>query len=139
MTAGTIAGLLDECAASRPDRPLLRDVSGATLTVSEVAALSTAATRWLWDVGVRPGMTVAWQLPSHVNAALVMLALAHANVTQAPVLHLYRAREVCTALHVAQADILLVDESTVADTPAGVRTGTSHSTSCARSSTDADS
>jgi cyclohexanecarboxylate-CoA ligase len=122
VTAGTIAGLLDECAASRPDRPLLRDISGATLTVSEVAALSSAATRWLWDVGVRQGMTVSWQLPSHVNAAVVMLALARTPVAQAPVLHLYRAREVCTAVEVAKADILLVDESTVANTPAGVRT-----------------
>ncbi|TPG36599.1 class I adenylate-forming enzyme family protein [Mycolicibacterium hodleri] len=120
--AGTIADLLDEGAACRPDRPLLLDVSGATLTLSEVAALSTAATRWLWDVGVRPGMTVAWQLPSDVKAAVVMLALARTPVVQAPVLHLYRAREVRTAIEVAGADILLVDESTVANTPAGVRT-----------------
>jgi cyclohexanecarboxylate-CoA ligase len=121
-TAGTIAGLLDECAVSRPDRPLLRDVSGETLTVGEVAALSTAATRWLWDVGVRPGMTVAWQLPSHVNAAVVMLALARTPVVQAPILHLYRAREVCTAVDVAKADVLLVDGSTIANASAGVRT-----------------
>ncbi|MDT5312708.1 MAG: cyclohexanecarboxylate-CoA ligase [Mycobacterium sp.] len=120
--AGTIAGLLDECAVSRPDRPLLRDAAGATLTVSEVAALSSVATRWLWDAGVRPGMTVAWQLPSHVNAAVLMLALARTPVVQAPVLHLYRAREVRTAVDVAGADILLVDESTVANTPGKVRT-----------------
>ena len=76
MTAGTIAGLLDECAAGRPDRPLLRDVAGQTLTVSQFAGLASAAAGWLADAGVRSGMTVAWQLPSHVNAALVMLALA---------------------------------------------------------------
>jgi cyclohexanecarboxylate-CoA ligase len=122
VTAGTIAGLLDDCAASRPDRPLLLDVSGATLTVSEVAALSSAATRWLWEQGVRAGMTVAWQLPSSVNAALVMLALARAAVVQAPVLHLYRTREVGTALEVARADVLLVDESTVDNAPTGART-----------------
>jgi acyl-CoA synthetase (AMP-forming)/AMP-acid ligase II len=122
VTAGTIAELLDECAVSRPDRPLLIDVSGSTLTVSEVAALSSAATRWLWDHGVRPGMTIAWQLPSTVNAAVVMLALARTCVVQAPVLHLYRTREVCAVVDVARADILLVDETTVANTPAGVRT-----------------
>ncbi|MBJ7336444.1 AMP-binding protein [Mycolicibacterium sp.] len=122
MTAGTIAELLDECVVSRPDRPLLRDVSGATLTVGEVGALSTAATRWLWDVGVRPGMTVAWQLPSHVSAAVVMLALARAAVVQAPVLHLYREREVRSAVDVAKADVLLVDDSTLANTPRGLRT-----------------
>jgi acyl-CoA synthetase (AMP-forming)/AMP-acid ligase II len=120
VTARTIAGLLDECAASRPDRPLLRDVDGVTWTVSEVAHLAWAAARWLRDAGVHPGMTVAWQLPSHVNAAVVMLGLARMSVVQAPVLHLYRAREVCAAVDVARADILFVDESTAASAPPGV-------------------
>jgi cyclohexanecarboxylate-CoA ligase len=42
VTAGTIAGLLDERAAGRPDRPLLRDVDGETLTTSQVAGLASA-------------------------------------------------------------------------------------------------
>ena len=124
MTACTIAGLLDECAASRPTRPLLRDVAGTTLTVAEVATLSSAAVRWLADAGVRPGMTVAWQLPSDINAAVVMLALARMPVVQAPVIHLYRLREVCAAVEVADADILLVDASTAANAAAGMRTVT---------------
>jgi acyl-CoA synthetase (AMP-forming)/AMP-acid ligase II len=120
VTAGTIAGLLDECAAGRPDRPLLRGVDGETLTVSQVAGLASAAAEWLRDAGVRPGMTVAWQLPSHVNAAVVMLALTRMSVVQAPVLHLYRRREVCAAVDVARADILLVDESTAANAAPGI-------------------
>jgi acyl-CoA synthetase (AMP-forming)/AMP-acid ligase II len=122
VTAGTIAGLLEQCAASRPDRPLLRDVTGVTWTVSEVATLASSAVGWLWDAGVRPGMTVAWQLPSHVNAAVVMLALSRMPVIQAPVLHLYRLREVCAAVDVAHADILLVDESTAANAAPGLTT-----------------
>ena len=81
VTARTIAGLLDECASNRPERPLLRDVAGGTLTVAEVAALASAATRWLWDVGVRPGMTVAWQLPSDVTAVVLMLARSKCAAT----------------------------------------------------------
>jgi acyl-CoA synthetase (AMP-forming)/AMP-acid ligase II len=99
---------------------LLRDTAGATLTVSEVSTLSTATAGWLWDAGVRPGMTVAWQLPSHVNAALVMLALARLPVVQAPVIHLYRRREVHAAMDVARADIVLVDETTAANAPPGL-------------------
>ena len=101
---------------------MLRDVSGTTWTVSEVADLSSAATGWLRSAGVREGMTVAWQLPSHVNAAVLMLALARMAVVQAPVLHLYRPREVRAAIEVAAADVLLVDESTAESAPAGVRT-----------------
>jgi cyclohexanecarboxylate-CoA ligase len=121
VTAETVAGLLDASAANRPDRPLLLDCTGAKLTVTEVAGLTAAGTRWLWDAGIRPGMTVAWQLPSHSSAALLMLALARSAVTQAPVLHIYRQREVCAALEVAKADTLVVDESTAANAPPGVR------------------
>jgi cyclohexanecarboxylate-CoA ligase len=120
--AGTIAGLLEACAAERPNRPLLRTVSGAQLTVSDVAALSSATAGWLTDAGVRAGMTVSWQLPSDVNAVLVMLALARMPVDQAPVLHLYRRREVAAALEAAGADILLVDETTCENAPSGVPT-----------------
>lgn len=122
MTAGTIAGLLDESAAARPARALLRDTSGYTWTVGDVAALAAAATHWLWDAGVRPGMTVAWQLPSHPAAAVLMLALAEMPVVQAPVLHLYREREVNAALTACAADLLLVDSSTAGNTRHGVRT-----------------
>jgi acyl-CoA synthetase (AMP-forming)/AMP-acid ligase II len=122
VSADTIAGLLDGCASSRPDSPLLRDVTGKTLTVADVATLSSAAAGWLADAGVRAGMTVAWQLPSHVNAAVVMLALARMPVVQAPVLHLYRTREAHTAVDVAEVDILLVDDSTLVNAPPAVRT-----------------
>lgn len=121
VRAGTIAGLLDESASARPRRPLLRDTAGDTLTVADVATLTSAGTRWLWEAGIRPGMTVAWQLPSNVAAALVMLSLTRSGVTQAPVLHLYRGREVAAACDVAGADILVVDESTAANAPAGTR------------------
>lgn len=124
MSAGTIAVLLDECAADRPDRPLLRDVAGMEWSVSAVARLSVAAAQWLFHAGVRPGMTVAWQLPSHVNAAIVMLALARMPVVQAPVIHLYRSREVGAAVGVADADILVVDESTSANAAPGIPTVT---------------
>ncbi|GAC1400150.1 MAG: AMP-binding protein [Mycobacterium sp.] len=120
MTAETVAGQLAEAAVNRGDRPLLRDSDGTTLTIADVAALTTAATRWLGDAGIRPGMTVAWQLPSHSSAAVLMLALARAPVTQAPVLHLYRRREVQAALDVAGADVLIVDGSTEGEAPTDI-------------------
>lgn len=121
MTEGTIAALLDESAANRPNRPLLRDTTGAVLSVGEVAALTDAGTQWLWDAGVRSGMTVGWQLPSHVPAALLMLSLARTRTTQAPIIHIYRQREVAAALAAAEADVLVVDQSTAVNAPAGAR------------------
>jgi acyl-CoA synthetase (AMP-forming)/AMP-acid ligase II len=116
MTA-TIAELLDDAAAARPDQRLLLEVDGRALTVGDVAQLSTSAAGWLADAGVRPGMTVAWQLPSHATAAVLMLALARTATVQAPVLHLFRQREVAAALDVAAADVLIVDGSTAINAP----------------------
>jgi cyclohexanecarboxylate-CoA ligase len=121
VTPGTIAGLLDDSAAAQLDRPLLRDTAGTTLTVGEVAALTLSGIRWLHDAGVRAGMTVAWQLPSHVPAAVLMLSLARVDVTQAPIIHIYREREVAAALDVARVDILIVDETTAVNAPPGAR------------------
>lgn len=136
MTSRTIAGLLDEAATARPGRPFLRGMGGEalrdtgdqtrraaggpTLTVGEVAALTLAGTRWLRAAGVLPGMTVAWQLPSHVRTVLLMLALARSAVTQAPIIHIYREREVAAAVDGCSADVLIVDESTAPNAPADI-------------------
>lgn len=120
MTTGTIAGLLHQSAQLHPHQPLLIDPEGAVLTVSQVAALSAATTHWLAEAGVRPGITVGWQLPTHAPAIVTMLALAHCNVVQAPLIHIYRAREVAAAVEVADIDLLIVDESTADQVPKNV-------------------
>ncbi|MFF7944930.1 class I adenylate-forming enzyme family protein [Nocardia gamkensis] len=113
----TFAGLLDGCAALRPHRPLVVHTDGTTLSIADVAELSAAAASWLFDAGVRPGMTVAWQFPSRIESVIVMFALARMPVTQAPMIHLYRSRELAAAAEAARADVLLVDGPTAADTP----------------------
>lgn len=120
MFAGTVAELLHRCAIAGPDRPLLIDVDGASWTVGEVAALAAATTNWLAEAGIQPGMTVGWQLPAHVPAILTMLGLAHCNVVQAPLIHIYRDREVAAAVDVAGIDVLIVDQSTAESAPKGV-------------------
>jgi len=120
LTVGTIAALLDEAAHDCPGKSLLLDTEGGALTIGDVARLSTAATHWLADAGLRPGMTVAWQLPTHSSAAVLMLALARTSIVQAPVLHLYRQREVRSALDVADADVLIVDDATAPNAPTGI-------------------
>ena len=120
MTDDSIADLLVRAAAERPDAPLLSDGSGNVLTVAEVESLTAACVDWLAKAGVRSGMTVAWQLPSCLSAPILMLALARLSVIQAPVLHLYRKREIAVALDVAGADVLIVDESTNSEAPDGI-------------------
>ena len=114
---GTFAGLLDYCAARRPRRPLVVHTDGTTLSIADVANLSAAAAGWLFDAGVQPGMTVAWQFPSRIESVILMFALARMPVTQAPMIHLYRSREVAAAAEAARVDVLLADGHSTSNTP----------------------
>ena len=118
MVPGTVVELVDSAARERPDSPLLLEPTGAALTIGEVSHLSIAAARWLAAHGVNRTMTVAWQLPSHCAAAVVMLALSRSVPVQVPVLHLFRQREVAEALDIAGADVLIVDQTTEHNAPA---------------------
>ena len=119
----TIAELLDDAAIARPDQRLLLDADGGVLTV---AIRGTAFNRVHplagEPVACVPGMTVAWQLPAHSAAAVLMPALARTDTIQARVLHLCRQREVRAALDVfAATEILIVEDSTAINAPPGVR------------------
>ncbi len=117
MAPCTVVEQLEAGALDRPDSPLLLEPTGAGLTIGEVSYLSAAAARWLAAHGVNSTMTVAWQLPSHCAAAVLMLALSRSVSVQVPVLHLFRQREVAAALEIAGADVLIVDETTQHNAP----------------------
>ncbi|BBZ78794.1 long-chain-fatty-acid--CoA ligase [Mycolicibacterium anyangense] len=121
MVPCSITEELESAALNRPDSRLLVEPTGTVLTNTEVASLSAAAADWLAAHGVESTMTVAWQLPSHCAAAVLMLALSRSVSVQAPVLHLFRKREVAAALEIAHADVLIVDESTKHNAPPGTR------------------
>ena len=62
----------------------------------------------LQALGVEPGTTVTWQLPTRIDTVLVSLALARLGAVQNPVLHLYREREVAAVLRQSRPDFYLV-------------------------------
>ena len=99
MAPRTVVELVDSAAQERPDSPLLLEPTGAALTIGEVSHLSIAAARWLAAHGVDKSMTVAWQLPSHCAAAVLMLALSRSVPVQVPVLHLFRQRVIGVTAH----------------------------------------
>ncbi|WP_369205180.1 AMP-binding protein, partial [Streptomyces sp. PU-14G] len=52
----------------------------------------------LYEKGVRPGQTVAWQLPTRIETVVLSLALARLGVRQTPLIPVYGEREVALAL-----------------------------------------
>jgi len=87
----TFWGLTCEAAERWPDRVILADDYGRTLTTTE---LRDAAEVVAAALDVQPGDVVSWQLPTTLEAPVLMLALSRLGVVQNPVITFLRHREV---------------------------------------------
>jgi acyl-CoA synthetase (AMP-forming)/AMP-acid ligase II len=97
MTTGTDItywALIAEAAQRRPNRPLVADEHGRSLTARQFhdAACATAAAFAERGIGART--VVSWQLPTTLEAVVVMAALARLGAVQNPIIPLLREREV---------------------------------------------
>jgi acyl-CoA synthetase (AMP-forming)/AMP-acid ligase II len=108
LRAPTIDELLRRRAELTPDAPLLLDADGAVLTCREVADGAARAASALAAEGIGAGTRVAWQLPTRISTVLVMLGLRLVGAVQAPVIPIYRQREVSAALAAVDAEFFLV-------------------------------
>jgi acyl-CoA synthetase (AMP-forming)/AMP-acid ligase II len=83
--------LMEQAAREHPDRVLVQDEHGRKLTAS---ALRDAAEQVAAGLGVQPGDVVSWQLPTVLESAVVLLALARVGAVQNPIIPLLREQEV---------------------------------------------
>ncbi|MCX5048991.1 MULTISPECIES: class I adenylate-forming enzyme family protein [unclassified Streptomyces] len=103
----TLWELLARRADLTPDRPaLLQD--DRSLSFGELRARAEHVAAGLYDMGVRPGTVVAWQLPTRIETALLSFALARLGAVQTPVIPFYRDREVAFALRESKAEYFAV-------------------------------
>ncbi|WP_156658121.1 AMP-binding protein, partial [Mycobacterium kyorinense] len=92
--SGTYWNLVEAAAETYPDRVVLVDDFGRSLTSSQLhdAAASTAAA--LFERGVGDGSVVCWQLPTTLETMVVMVALTRLGAVQNPILPIWRESEV---------------------------------------------
>ncbi len=90
----TFWGLVAGTAAQHPDRVLLADDHGRSLTAADLAREAEQVAAGLHQLGVRPGDVVSWQLPTVLEAPVLMAACARLGALQNPVIPLLRNREV---------------------------------------------
>lgn len=86
--------LVAHAARCFPDRVVLGDDYGRTMTTTQLQDVSLATAAALHDRGVRAGSIVSWQLPSTLEAMVIMVALARLGAVQNPVLPIWRESEV---------------------------------------------
>lgn len=103
----TLWDLLARRADLSPDRPVLLQ-DDRTLTFGALHGRAERVAAGLYDMGVRPGTVVAWQLPTRIETALLSFALARLGAVQSPVIPFYRDREVGFALRESKAEFFAV-------------------------------
>ena len=87
-----------------PERAVLADDHGRTMTCAELA---DAAERVAAGLGVGPGDVVSWQLPTTIEAAVLMVALARVGAVQNPIIPILREREVGQITAAVGTDVFL--------------------------------
>lgn len=105
----TLWDLIARRAAMTPDAPVLIEAAedpahDRRLTFGELRTRSEEVAAGLYDMGVRPGTVVAWQLPTRIETVLLSIALARIGAVQTPVIPFYRDREVGFALRESKAE-----------------------------------
>lgn len=105
--SGTFWELVERRAVLTPDRPFLIQ-DDRTLTFGELRDRGERVAAGLWELGVRPGTVVAWQLPTRIETVLLSFALTRIGAVQSPVIPFYRDREVGFALRESKAEFFAV-------------------------------
>ncbi len=101
--------LIEERSALTPDARMLVDDMGRSLTSGEYAdACVTLAAVLESRFGVGQGTVVTWQLPTTLEAAVLMGALAKIGAVQNPVIPMLRRREVGFITEQVGAQLLVV-------------------------------
>jgi acyl-CoA synthetase (AMP-forming)/AMP-acid ligase II len=110
LQPSTVWDLVEQRAVATPDRDALYDEHGLVLTFAGLRDRAVAIAAALTQRGVTAQSRVAWQLPTRMSTVLVMLGLSRLGAFQAPLLPLYRERELAALLPPGRFDLLLVPE-----------------------------
>ncbi|MBC8364154.1 MAG: AMP-binding protein [Actinobacteria bacterium] len=106
--ARTFWELLERRVASTPDRKMLIDTEGRSLTFADVKAAAERVATGFAAMGVGAGTAVTWILPTRIETVVASLALSRLGAVQNPILHIYREREVGFCIRQTEADLVLM-------------------------------
>ena len=90
------------------DRPMLFDEHDRRVTFGEFKDWAERVAAGFWDLGVREGTAVSWQLPTRIETIVASMALCRLGAVQNPIIHIYREREVGFVLRQSGARLFLV-------------------------------
>ena len=100
--------LVEEAGRDRPDAVVLVDDYGRSLTSAQFRDAAEQVAAGLVDLGIGPGDAVSWQLPTVLEAPVLMSACARLGAVQNPIIPILREREVRYITLEAGTELLIV-------------------------------
>src|SRR5699024_8909477 len=98
--------LIEQRAADTPDARCVVDEHERTLTFAEYRDACERAAAFFVARGIGEGDVVSWQLPTWIEAMVLVGGLARLGAVQNPILPIYREREVGFVTRQADAKML---------------------------------
>jgi cyclohexanecarboxylate-CoA ligase len=99
-----------QAAEEQPDAPVASDDHGRSLTRTQLRDAAEATAAALSGRGVRADTVVSWQLPTTIEAVVLLVALARIGAVQNPLIPILREREVSFITQQVGTELLIVPE-----------------------------
>lgn len=103
--------LVVQAAEEQPQALVVSDDHGRSLTRTQLREAAEAAAAALSDRGIRTDTVVSWQLPTTIDAVVLLVALARIGAVQNPLIPILREREVSFITKQVGTELLIVPES----------------------------
>ena len=108
MLPPTFWELVNRAANENPDAPVVSDDHGRSLSRIQLRDAAEAAAAALSGRGVTTDTVVSWQLPTTIEAVVLLVALARLGAVQNPLIPILREREVSFITHQVGTELLIV-------------------------------
>jgi acyl-CoA synthetase (AMP-forming)/AMP-acid ligase II len=103
----TLWALLTARVDETPDRVLVEDDLGRSLTARQLMESAESVAAALHGQGVKEGTPVSWQLPTILESPVLLLALSRLGAVQNPIIPILRRREVSFITAQTRAGLLI--------------------------------
>ena len=108
--AETFWDFVNSTAQQYPDRVVAVDDFGRSLTTGQLRDAAERVAAGLLELGVVPGGVVSWQIPTTLEAVVMLVACARLGVVQNPIISMLRHAEVGHIASQIGTDLLIVPE-----------------------------
>jgi cyclohexanecarboxylate-CoA ligase len=106
----TFWDLVVEAAKEDPEASAVSDDHGRSLDRTQLCDAAVATAAALSERGVTADKVVSWQLPTTIEAVVLLVALSRIGAVQNPLIPILREREVAFITQQVGTDLLIVPE-----------------------------